>query len=738
MKFMVKLIFIIIIGCVTSQAAMTLIDYKGPKPDKPEYNNDEIIPVYITVPNSNILSSPDVGARVITKGKYLERFCLCRKFSSRGKVYLLLGKLDDTLDTVKSISGWVEERNVFSGIMAMRTPQNIFKKALIVNLLADMKKRKNTRFDVAQVYSRPSLDSKKLKQLALFNFYFIWQIHKNAKGKVFYLLGTRSTLPDERYPAGSIIGWVAKDRILEWNTRYAIQFYKKNLPQRKQRVMIFNTQKDLNNKKDPITVEDMSIKEWKPDWTRFPLLQTVKTGDGKIIQKVGYIEDQLDVLSGKRGLSAYKQQRVEHFKQQICKIDIDIVFAIDATGSMFKFYRYISKSLKNTMTQIINKYGCKGTIDRPNIRFSVIFYRDYYDNKNGVDRTFKVLPLTSDLKKALNYLTSEQVLPGQGVNPKKKSELTEAIFYSVYNGLEQLNFKKGSFRQLVLVGDFGNHSPDPRGYDITRLIDALKKHETNIVAIHVAPSSYLKHPHARLFKDQFTSIKKTINKNPKSPIVGEYLYEPDSATLASYIVKNCQRIFGDSDRIRAALKECATGENLPVKMQRRILKMMKKAGLKPEDFQKQSTQFCDIGWVAEYNSQGERQTETMLLARREELQRLSSTLIALTRQRWNKKKVRRLWKSVLEQELGEGDEIDERKPIEQYIQKHLGLPVRNKLLKMSLRDIANLNSDQLSELRDKLIKDKDKLIVVLLNQNQNRWFTVESVDFAWLHLDELP
>ncbi|MFA6715365.1 MAG: vWA domain-containing protein, partial [Victivallaceae bacterium] len=488
----IKLLIIILTGfTITGNSLAVSIDYKGSKPDKPEYDNDEIIPVYITVPGAAILSSPDANAAKLAEGKYLERFCLCRKFSLDKKVYLLLGKLDNTLATIKTISGWVDADNVFTGIMAMRTPQNIFRKALIINRLSEKGSRRKHRLDVADVYAAPSFNSEKIKRLGLFNFYFTWQVHKNAKGEVFYLLGTRSALPDERYPEGSILGWVCKDRILDWNTRQAIQFYKENLAQRKQPVKIFQTRKELNNwqqglktKEEPMAIEDVSVKSWQPEWTRFPLLNVDETdlgNDKSGIQQIGYIGDQLDVTSGKmiggRGQVASRQQRLERLKQQIR--NIDIVFAIDATGSMFKFYQFISKGLTETMTEISNKYGVKASIDRPNIRFAVIFYRDYYDKQNGIDRTFKVLPLTDDLKKALNYLSSEQVLPGQGVNPDNKSELTEAVFYSVYNGLEQLNFNKGSFRQLILVGDFGNHSPDPRGYDITRLIDALKKYETN-------------------------------------------------------------------------------------------------------------------------------------------------------------------------------------------------------------------------------------------------------------------
>ena len=471
-KKLIALLFFMI--CSTAVFAAR-IDYKGEKPQYPlmEDRDDGYITwVYIAVPDNGFLTAPREGAGHIGETKFLERYTLCREYFDGENKYLLLGKLDEeTYETLTEVYGWVNEKDVIVGIRAMRTKQSIFKKALIMNRIASMSKEDvdGDRLDVVPVYKQASYDSEILERLGLFKFYYIWKEYTNDDGEEFCLIGTRSSLSDFEYPQGSITGWVSKNRILEWDTRQAVQFYKKNVEEREgDPVKIYQSKGELedsimgmNVDTQPIAVEDMSVTEWQPDWTRFPLLD-VKSEDGTIFQKVGYIGDQLSVKSGKvignRMQVSSRGQQLEKLQQQIK--NIDIVIAIDGTGSMFKFYKYINEGLKKTIQQISDKYGKKNKIDKPNIRFAVVFYRDYYDD-DGVNRTYKFLPLTDDLNKVDEYISSEQIVPGYGVNENDKAELTEAIFYSLYNSIEQLEFNEGSFRQLIVVGDFGNHDPDP-------------------------------------------------------------------------------------------------------------------------------------------------------------------------------------------------------------------------------------------------------------------------------------
>ncbi len=757
-----RIYILIFAGLFCTASVFGQIDYRGEKPATPVFEDDNTIPIYMAMPDSKLLSAPNENAQVISHGKYLELFFLCRELRVGNENYFLVAKLDEDQLNVTKVAGWINEKHAIRGIRAMRTQHNIYKKALIINRIAQMSlkdtKRKGNRLDVVSVYQAPSFASKKITELGLFSFFFIWKIYKNKLGEEFCLLGTRAILSDQANPNASIMGWVSKVRILEWNTRQAIQFYKQNLAQRKnQPVKIFQSIDGVNawlqgekSSQLPIAIEDMEIKNWKPEMTRFPLLG-VKAADGFSgdinLQKVGYIGDQLSVETGRvigqRNGIANKQQRLEALKQQVS--NIDIVFAIDATGSMFKYYKYISKGIKDTISKISKKYGQSNNIDKPNVRFAIIFYRDYYDKENGISRTYKVMQLTKDLKATLKYLDDEDVEVGSGDNPNNKVEQTEAIFYSLYNGLEKLKFNKGSFRQLIVVGDFGNHLPDPRGYGVDQIVEAVCKYEINIAAIQVAPPNYMRHPHVRLFKTQFMQINEKLARLSNCPVKGDYMHKPEPDELVQYVVKNCSEAVKSSDRIKKALEKLSSGgsmqlatKNYGVKLQSKIVKMMQDVGLKPSDFKEQSAQICDIGWVAEKNPRTSlMQTETMLLVRRSELQQLATTTVNLTKTQISRKNVMKIWKKVLEEQVGQGEEVDERKPVCQYVQMHLGLPVRNNLLKISLRDISRLSPKKLADMRKTLIQDKDKLMDLLLNK-RDRWFKRESVDYAWLRLDELP
>jgi len=129
--------------------------------------------------------------------------------------------------------------------------------------------------------------------------------------------------------------------------------------------------------------------------------------------------------------------------------------------------------------------------------------------------------------------------------------------------------------------------------------------------------------------------------------------------------------------------------------------MMKKVGLEPEHFQQSGAQICEIGWLAESNPRcGLRQVETVLLVRRGEFIMLLSALSRMLSMHITNRNVREIWKQALENEIGE--DCDFRTPVDRYIQMHLGLPVREKLLKYNLNDLSSLSAGELNQLQERL------------------------------------
>ncbi len=127
---------------------------------------------------------------------------------------------------------------------------------------------------------------------------------------------------------------------------------------------------------------------------------------------------------------------------------VDVVFAIDATGSMKDD---IEQLRKEWVPRLIDSLK-----DFKDIRFGLLLYRDYGDNFKYKNLPVKFFDFTYDVgifNKNLN---------GFRINGKEGGDIPEAVYEALYASLEFYAWRNDAQKKIILIGDAEPH-PTPRG-----------------------------------------------------------------------------------------------------------------------------------------------------------------------------------------------------------------------------------------------------------------------------------
>ena len=130
------------------------------------------------------------------------------------------------------------------------------------------------------------------------------------------------------------------------------------------------------------------------------------------------------------------------------KENLDVVFAIDATGSM----KNDIETLKNDLLPAL----LKEFESSKNARFGLLFYRDYGDSFNYKGLPVKFFGFTE------NLATFDKNLKSIRINGKEGGDIPEAVYEAIYSATEFYNWRLGVNRRIILIGDAEPH-PRPRG-----------------------------------------------------------------------------------------------------------------------------------------------------------------------------------------------------------------------------------------------------------------------------------
>ena len=192
--------------------------------------------------------------------------------------------------------------------------------------------------------------------------------------------------------------------------------------------------------------EPKIIENKEPPEESFKPLETILTDDYNPVASEKFIEISSDITYSKG-----PETIIQDIKSLITvedKDNLDLVFAIDATGSM----KNDIEKLKTDLLPLLNEiFG-----ENSKARVGLLFYRDYGDNFKYMDLPVKVFPFTS------NFISFSKNLNSIQIYGKEGGDIPEAVYEAMYASCQFYSWRENSRKKIILIGDAEPH-PKPRG-----------------------------------------------------------------------------------------------------------------------------------------------------------------------------------------------------------------------------------------------------------------------------------
>lgn len=125
----------------------------------------------------------------------------------------------------------------------------------------------------------------------------------------------------------------------------------------------------------------------------------------------------------------------------------DIVFAIDATGSMKDDIQKLKDEWLPALEEFVKKHE--------GLRLGLVFYRDYGDNFNTRGLPVKCYDFTDDI----NWFVKN--VKALKINGNEGGDIPEAVYEALYASMEFFSWREGAAKKVILIGDAEPH-PLPR------------------------------------------------------------------------------------------------------------------------------------------------------------------------------------------------------------------------------------------------------------------------------------
>ena len=365
--------------------------------------------------------------------------------------------------------GWINVENVLLTSYAILGDKGIPRKAMtLISFQGATNITSNKNINTYELYFDPSLKDYKQKSVE-FEIYYILKESKGTKllSRVDALnKGSQKTL------SLTVSGWMNNFFITNWDHRTCLeQAYNRSSVQDYENleVPIFPTKDRLNyfiqsgNKKFEGSIMRYQLANQLPIATkmRMPILNNLE-GNTKEVATVGSLKSD---ISKDEDNNQKKKDEITKLKSKI--ENVNVLFVVDATQSMKSYYN----SIAGALTKIIK--SDEKSRSNTAFKYGLITYRDYADG----DDALNIYPITSDGDKIISALNST-------ICSSLDSDLPEAQYNALINGVKNSGFKKGESNVVVLVGDAGNHRDDEK-YKLEQVISNLVDFDVNLIAFQV-------------------------------------------------------------------------------------------------------------------------------------------------------------------------------------------------------------------------------------------------------------
>lgn len=566
--------------------------------------------VYSDRENNSIYYNFGGGSTKPIKLKFLEKLSVK---AVQGKWVLVTSNMDE------NNNGWIPLDKLLLSRYALLNNNSIPKKAMALVSLDDAKAQlSKADIEKYKMYYGPDTDNKKGEA----NKFEIYYVLKEVNGKK--LLSRTDKLSGSQIALESnVAGWMANFHITNWDSRVCLEISSKPSAQKAygdNDIPVYPTLEKLNafindgiNNTDG-SIMRLKIKNSPPDpyVMRMPILNIFDKEELKQVATVGTLEK-----STEQGDIAVIMRKLQEAKNKLA--NVNILFVIDGTASMREYY----KPVANSIEKIIRKNSTTGANNT--LKFGAVIYRDYADGQSAVE----VEPITTEHDRVIKKILTTQCFSADG-------DLPEAQFNGIIEGIKMSGLYKFKDQSniVVLIGDAGNHNPDPRGKTLEQVCRALKDCEASLISFQVingkhqtftdfnfnvqdmlrkTGTMYTNNSKSvklndvdvkNTYKLNFTSIKNTNKDIPDLYMFGRFTYASGSQPMSTSILEKniantTQEYLNWVEKIIAMCENVKNG-NTELYSDDILIYLKTKLGLNDEDIKKLKTikEFSFVGYTS--------------------------------------------------------------------------------------------------------------------------------------------
>lgn len=357
--------------------------------------------------------------------------------------------------------GWVPIKNLLLWNQCPKERNQIYNKGVVVNTPdagAQIKQNPNYLFGPNPNASESSVFSSDLDILYVMKT-------EEVGDKTYYLLSQRNILNLQGRYDDDLLGWLPNDYLEAWNYRLlleptsssrAVAYYQgKNLVP----AIFPEGNNGLNNARDYQRTGEAKGFLWIYDkfspqrMANYRMRNPVLDNSAELyhvatLSTFNQIDVDIDAMNdARRNLQKYKE----------ALNNINMIFVIDNTASMRKYYPAVAESLE----EILKK-------DRKTkLKVGAVLYKDYKDPK-----TVNYRALTSNVNEIIGFINTNK----DNCNSIDPDDY-EAMFEGLKTALDATKMKYNSTESnfIVLIGDAGNHRTAPTGENWQKMAKDLAK-----------------------------------------------------------------------------------------------------------------------------------------------------------------------------------------------------------------------------------------------------------------------
>jgi len=331
------------------------------------------------------------------------------------------------------------------------------------------------------LYDKPDESSRIRTGATVFGVFYYYDERIDENGEDWYwIAGETPRQPTE------FSGWIPGKHALFWESQISIYYNDEdtdaNIYATPESAENFDSEQILAAKPSdyverssgPDVVSDENIARF-PVLNEEPLMEESKIG-GKSLYRVGFFADSDQV----------QDSSVRAKNQGLIK-NVDMVFLLDNTLSMTKYFPYVVEGVQNS-TSLINNYNADQGLDIE-VRYGAALYGDYLsDEALPGDIQFEVIADFSYAGYAKHFNRLVDIAEGNDYFEDELNDRPEAGLAGIVEAINQMQWSDSSqFRVLVWIGDHGSREVgNSETVDIEQVIDAVNANNVMVLPINVS------------------------------------------------------------------------------------------------------------------------------------------------------------------------------------------------------------------------------------------------------------